>query len=229
MWLRLRRRWWLRMCSGVFGLGDGDKSQVGAAGEPPAHLAVLVLDLAALPRRVRVAEPDLQVVVVGEAAPVRPFGAAVEGQRAPQVRGDSVEALDEAGEDRFGVVAVGHGDRDQVAALALGQPDHRGPVVGADDLIDLPVARHRALVDGGGTLGDVRPAGPRPGISPLPAAAPVGAENCVVAGEAAFRYSLMSPPQRAVLTTWRCLSGWSGGSVATGGRWSSERWGRCVL
>ena len=58
---------------------------------------------------------------------------------------------------------------------------------------------------------------------------PVGAENCVVAGQAAFRYSLMSPPQRAVLTTWRCLSGWSAASVATGGRWSSERWGRCVL
>ena len=32
----------------------------------------------------------------------------------------------------------------------------------------------------------------------------VGAENCVVAGQAAFRYSLMSPPQRAVLATWRC-------------------------
>ena len=56
----------------------------------------------------------------------------------------------------------------------------------------------------------------------------VGAENCVVAGQAAFRYSLMSPPQRAVLTTWRCPSGWSAASVATGGRWSSERWGRCV-
>ena len=47
---------------------------------------------------------------------------------------------------------------------------------------------------------------------------PVGAENCVVSGQAAFRYSLMSPSQRAVFTTWRCLSGWSGGSVATGGR-----------
>ena len=32
---------------------------------------------------------------------------------------------------------------------------------------------------------------------------PVGAENRVVPGQAAFRYSLMSPPQRAVLTTWR--------------------------
>ena len=47
---------------------------------------------------------------------------------------------------------------------------------------------------------------------------PVGVENGVVAGQAAFRYSLMSPPQRAVLTTWRCLSGWSAASVATGGR-----------
>ena len=46
----------------------------------------------------------------------------------------------------------------------------------------------------------------------------VGAENCVVAGQAAFRYSLMSPPQRAVLTTSRCPSGWSAASVATGGR-----------
>ena len=35
----------------------------------------------------------------------------------------------------------------------------------------------------------------------------VGAQNCVVAGQGAFRYSLMSPPQRAVLTTWRCPVG----------------------
>ena len=59
--------------SGVFGLGDGDESQVGAAGEPPANLAVEVLDLAALPRRVRVAEPDLQVVVVGEGGASSPI------------------------------------------------------------------------------------------------------------------------------------------------------------
>ena len=32
---------------------------------------------------------------------------------------------------------------------------------------------------------------------------PVGAECCVVSGQAAFRYSLMSPPQRAVFTAWR--------------------------
>ena len=36
---------------------------------------------------------------------------------------------------------------------------------------------------------------------------PVGAGNCVVGGQAAFRYSLMKPSQRAVFTTWRCLSG----------------------
>ena len=45
--------------SGVLGLGGGDEAEVGAPWEPPAHLAVLVLDLAALPRRVRVAEPHL--------------------------------------------------------------------------------------------------------------------------------------------------------------------------
>ena len=44
---------------GVLGLGGGDEAEVGAPWEPPAHLAVLVLDLAALPRRVRVAEPHL--------------------------------------------------------------------------------------------------------------------------------------------------------------------------
>ena len=68
------------------------------------------------------------------------------------------------------VVAVGHGDRYQVAALAFGQPDHRGPVVGADDLIDLPVARLGALVHRRGAGGDVRPARPRPGVALLPAA-----------------------------------------------------------
>ena len=54
--------------------------------------------------------------------------------------------------------------------------------------------------------------------SSLPFRTHVGAGNCVVGGQAAFRYSLMSPPQRAVLTTWRCLSGWSAAAVATGGR-----------
>ena len=54
--------------------------------------------------------------------------------------------------------------------------------------------------------------------SSLPFRTHVGARNRVVAGQAACLYSLMSPPQRAVFTTWRCLSGWSEGSVATGGR-----------
>ena len=40
----------------------------------------------------------------------------------------------------------------------------------------------------------------------------VGAQNCVVAGQGAFRYSLMSPPQRAVLTTWRCPGEWREGT-----------------
>jgi hypothetical protein len=39
------------------------------------------------------------------------------------------------------------------------------------------------------------------GATALWEAQPVGAENCVVAGHAAFRYSLMSPSQRVDLTT----------------------------
>ena len=71
---------------------------------------------------------------------------------------------------------------------------------------------------GGAVLGEVGPSGAKANEVVRRENGPVGAENCVVAGQAAFRYSLMSPPQRAVLTTWRCLSGWSGGLVATGGR-----------
>ena len=54
--------------------------------------------------------------------------------------------------------------------------------------------------------------------SSLPFRTHVGARNSAVAGQAAFRYSLMSPPQRAVFTTWRCLSGWSEGSVGASPR-----------
>ena len=60
----------------------------------------------------------------------------------------------------------------------------------------------------------------------------VGARNGVVAGQAACLYSLMRPSQRVVRTT-RGGSGWSvvllSGVVCRGGRWFSERWGRCVL
>ncbi len=45
---------------GVLGVGGVDAGEVGAVGEPPAPLAVEVLDLAALPRRVRIAEPGVR-------------------------------------------------------------------------------------------------------------------------------------------------------------------------
>ena len=61
---------------------------------------------------------------------------------------------------------------------------------------------------------------------------PVGAQNRVVAGQAACLYSLVRPSQRVVRTS-RRGSGWSvvllSGVVCRGGRWFSERWGRCVL
>ena len=156
---------------GVLGFGWGDGAEVGAAGEPPAGLAVVVLGLAALPGLVGVAEPHVEAVVGGGGGPVRPFRPAVEGGRAAQVRGYLVEALDQPGEGGLGGVAVGHGDRDAVAGLALDEPDHRGAVAGADDPVCLPVAGLGAAVRRGGPLGDAGPVGPRPGGS-RPAAVP---------------------------------------------------------
>ena len=136
------------------------------------------------------------------------------------VRADSREIGSLGGDDRdrAGVDVVG------LAAVARVEGPHprrqgRGHVddvlADGDELLGQQLAQAASALD--------RPAALWPLFSP------VGAGNCVVAGQAAFRYSLMSPSQRAVLTTWRCRSGWSGGSVATGGRWSSERWGRRVL
>ena len=47
---------------------------------------------------------------------------------------------------------------------------------------------------------------------------PVGARNCVGAGQAALRYSLMSPPQRVVRTIRSCCPVAFGGCVGAGGR-----------
>jgi len=56
----------------------------------------------------------------------------------------------------------------------------------------------------------------------------VGAEYSVVAGQAAFRYSLTRPSQRVDFSTgsgWLCCCS----TPLAGGCWSSERWGRCWL
>ncbi len=58
---------------------------------------------------------------------------------------------------------------------------------------------------------------------------PVGARYSVVAGQAAFRYSLMSPLQRVELMTACCSPGGPAGRALSGGRWPRERWGRCSL
>jgi hypothetical protein len=59
---------------------------------------------------------------------------------------------------------------------------------------------------------------------------PVGAEYWVAAGQAVFRYWLMSPSHRLDFTTrkWRWITE-GGASVPSGGYRSMERWGRCSL
>ena len=53
----------------VVDVGLVEVVEAGTAGEPPAPGAVLVLDLAALPRRVRVAEPGVDPVGGDEGRP----------------------------------------------------------------------------------------------------------------------------------------------------------------
>ena len=58
---------------------------------------------------------------------------------------------------------------------------------------------------------------------------PVRAEYCVVAGQAAFRYSWMRPSHRVDLTIRSTAGSGSASGVGRGGRCSRERWGRWVL
>ena len=75
----------------VVGGGWGDVGEFGAAWEPPAPLAVEVLDLAAFSRRVRVAEPDVDAVGGGQGRPLGPLGSLVERDRLSQVDRDLLE------------------------------------------------------------------------------------------------------------------------------------------
>ena len=54
---------------GVIGVGLVDCAEVDAAREPESELSVEVLDLAALPRRVRLAEPAVKGVAGSEVVP----------------------------------------------------------------------------------------------------------------------------------------------------------------
>ena len=66
---------------GVLGVGRIDQVEACAAGEPPAPLPVEVLDLTALPRRVRIAEPAVDPVGRSERRPFGPLGALIERDR----------------------------------------------------------------------------------------------------------------------------------------------------
>ncbi len=134
--------------------------EAGASGEPAAPGAVLVLDLAALPWRVRVAEPDVDAVGRGEGFPLGSLRALLEGDRARHGGGDAIEPFDEPSERRERVVTLGHRDRERVAGDTLGEGDQRRLVAGPDDLVNLPVADLEAIVDLGRSGGDVGQSGP---------------------------------------------------------------------
>ena len=98
----------------------------------------------------------------------------------------------------------------RVCELIVGLPAVR--VLGVDEVAGEPLAVH------------VETRGPRP-------VCPVRARNSVVAGHAAFRYSLMSLSHRVDLTV--CRDGGGTPAVASrfglGRRWLRDRCGRCWL
>lgn len=131
----------------VVGVGGSDAGEVGAVVEPPAPLAVEVLDLASLPGRVRVTEPDVDPVELGDDRPVRLLRSLVKGERASQMRGDPLETFDEPADHGLGALALGNGDRDRVPGDPFAEPQHRGPVPFADDLVGFPMAQLGSVID----------------------------------------------------------------------------------
>jgi len=98
--------------SGVLRSGWADDAKVRAAWEPEPELTVEVLDLTALPRRVRLTEPTVDPVGGNKMFPLSPLRSLVETERLAQVRRDLLACFDQASK---GTVALSHYDGRVVA------------------------------------------------------------------------------------------------------------------
>lgn len=142
---------------GVLGL---DVLEAGAAWEPTPPVPVLVLDLASLPPRMRVAEPAVEVKGRNESFPVGPFGSLVEGDRAAQVGRDALDGFAQPCKRSVGAVALGHGDEHGVASDsfsdAFSEAHQGGAVPSTDQMVGFPVADLAAVAHLTGPQPDVR-------------------------------------------------------------------------
>ena len=133
----------------------GPMSEVGAFGQPASQKATVGLLVGgALPRRARLTEVHLRAGGVFDVLPAGHLASLVPGQGLDHVSGLAAEGAGHGVSGPVGVVAVGKGHRQGLAAGALHEGRYRGAVAGADDQVALPVAGLAAVLDRCGTLAD---------------------------------------------------------------------------
>ena len=124
----------------------------------PAHtppiLTVGLLVGGALPRRARLTEVHLRAGGVFDVLPAGHLASLVPGQGLDHVSGLAAEGASHGVSGPVGVVAVGKGHCEGLAAQPLHEGRDRGAVAGADDQVALPVAGLAAVTRGGGALAD---------------------------------------------------------------------------
>ena len=133
-------------------IGSAVLGKVSSTGKELAEQPIGVLVGAALPRRVRVAEVDLDAGVDLDLLVAGHLLAAVPGEGLEQLGWHDADGLFHGPFDLDGLMPVGKVEQHDVASGALDQGADRGAVVGPADQITLPVARHRSVRDLGRTL-----------------------------------------------------------------------------
>lgn len=132
----------------------GPRGEVGSLGQVLAQKAISVLVTAALPRRVRVGEVDLQPGGLLNPRVVEHLVALIPGQGPSQPDGKRSESADQGVPDRLGAMVTCEPDQDGEPSLAFHQGGDRGPLAGADDQVALPMSGLSARLDSGGPLPD---------------------------------------------------------------------------
>lgn len=119
--------------------------QVHALGQELPQQAIGILVAAALPRRMRVGKPDVDVQPTRQLPMAGQLGATVVGQALAQECGQLLHLPREAFQRRFGRAAIHLAQHDE-PGLALDQRAHAGAIEGALDQIALPMFGNQALL-----------------------------------------------------------------------------------
>ena len=139
----------------VVELGLAGFAEICTFGQELAQQAIGVLVAAALPRRVRIGEPDIESQAPSQFGMTGHFAAPVVGHALAQDGGQITHLPGEALQGGFSGRCV-HFAEHHEARLALDNGAHRRAVVRALDKVAFPVARHQALFDLFGSVADAQ-------------------------------------------------------------------------